>query len=412
MSTPVWTPVVEGLRKKPTKKPGVWSYQSTVYFDGGSDQKSDSFTSDTAAKKWHRQRQHDLDQGIKPARKDMTFAQLKDESWDKLIGVSAETLRNYKSALKRIPESDPIWRVRLDHFDAIFGRKFLARLLALVKSDENPDGYASTTINETWAVVRTVLRYGRDEGHMTIDPFAGTPRRLRPSQDADEENVKEALGPVELDRLIQTVQADAFVSATDTVYTNLIVQAFMEGERISETLGARWGVDVDLVDEILITRGTKTKKSKKRPQAAQPETVEAWERQLEVELAKGLGQEGDLVFTDATGEPISRYAAREAVMRAGKLAGLGHVTPMNGRKTVATADDYAGVEGKLSADALGHSDLVARKHYRRSLKPSELVALRDMRDKRKRFFDLGRSDGPVLGPVLEADDDSGTRETQ
>jgi integrase len=391
------TTIALGLIENQNAK-GEASYTSTVWATGERYTRTFTEVTRTQAKKLHIEHQHEVkNEGIKPARRDMTFLELKTEAFAYLQaeidkdggeanGVKPTTLRNYEIALKRIP-NDPIWRVRLDKFDDTFAIGFLKRLRSQHKSDMNPKGYEWKTLHETATAVRTILRYGIEQRHLRVDPFGGVPRKYRIPQHANEENVKDALAPREIRMIVAAAKSDEFVEATDTLLSNLVIQAFCEGERIGETRHTRWR-DCDLVYGILTTRGTKSVRSRKRPQAAQRETTTAWERQLEQELKKGLGNPDDYVYTlaDGSGEPVTVDMARVAVERAGKIAGLGHITPMNARKSVATADHLAGVDDERSAAKLGHTKDVKMKHYVRP--PHDLEALVADRDRRAAYLKL------------------------
>jgi hypothetical protein len=122
-------------------------------------------------------------------------------------------------------------------------------------------------------------------------------------------------------------------------------------------------------------------------------TLDGLYRQLASEQAKGLGGFDDCVYTlaDGSGTPINRYQLRNAIQRAGRIAGLGHdLTTMNMRKTTSTGDYYAGVSDEDSAAAHGHDVAVRRRHY---VMPIEtLEQLRSNAQKRADFFGLGELD--------------------
>jgi integrase len=81
------------------------------------------------------------------------------------------------------------------------------------------------------------------------------------------------------------------------------------------------------------------------------------------ERARGLGGDDDFVLTTRTGRPLSQHNVCRMVRRAGKAAGLGHVTPKMLRTTVATAYAKAGVDRDEAAAITGHSTAVYDKHY-------------------------------------------------
>lgn len=399
----------DSRRKRRREKiaPGLWknfnadgsvTYRSILYIDGGESPETLTATTDAEAKKQHRKRQSDLDVGIKPADKNLTFWKLKEQAFayhrseierdgGKENGVCQSTLENYERALEKRVKEHPFARLPLSKIDEVQATKLLKYLRTFLKSDSNPKGLAPLTVNETFAAVRNVLRFGREEGRMTRDPFAGMPRRLRPKQEPLEENVKTPLAPGDLRRLLLATTTPEFLDATDTLLQNAVIQSALEGERASETCLTKWR-DVDLVDGILTTRGTKSQRSKKRPQALQGPVLDALLRQLEHERAKGLGEADDYVYTlaDGSGEPITRHMLRQAIIRAAKVAGLGHVTVMNMRKTTSTGDHYAGVSDEASAAAHGHDVPTRRKHY---VMPIEaLEQLRADADKRAGFLGL------------------------
>lgn len=397
-------------RTRPRVKiaPGLWenqnasgpvSYTSTVHVDGKPITKTLRDMNRTEAKKKHLAHENEVkNEGKRPSRNDMTFAELRDEAFEEIekaivrdgaeaAGMSLRTLNNYRIALRRLPENDVLFGTKLSKIaDEVFMTRLAKRLRALHKSDENPKGYEWKTVHETKTAIQRIFAYGREEGHMRgLDPFLLVPKKFGIPQRVNEENIREALAPSAVRRIIRAAQSQEFVEATDTLMSNLVIQAFCEGERIGETRHTRWR-DVDTVFGILTTRGTKNLRSKKRPQAAQPPTVEAWHRQLEHEVAKGYGRPDDYVFTQAdfSGDPITHDQARVAVERAGKLAGLGHVTPMNGRHSTVTADRLSGVDEKRSAAKHGHAVEVADQHYFQP--PADIEALSLDRDKRAAYF--------------------------
>jgi integrase len=376
------------------------SYFSQVFHQGETYPRTFKDCTRTEAKALHIKHQDEIkNDGHRPGDPKKSFRILKEEVFKEIaaevardggesIGIKATTFRNYGIALRRIPENDPIWNVKLRQFDGTFATGFCKRLRRLHKSPENAAGkYEWKTLHETVTAVRTILRYGFEAKDITIDPFQQVPRKWRIPQHANEENVKDALAPRELRAIVRAAKSDEFLAETDSLMSNLVIQAFCEGERIGETRLTRWR-DCNTAFGILTTRGTKNVRSRKRPQAVQPETHDAWVRQLEHELGKGLGGEDDYVYTqaDGSGEPLTVDMARTAVERAGRQAGLGHITPMNARKSIATADTLSGVDKERSAAKLGHTKGVKEKHYDRP--PADLEALQMDRDKRAAYLNF------------------------
>ena len=65
---------------------------------------------------------------------------------------------------------------------------------------------------------------------------------------------------------------------------------------------------------------------------------EALVAQLEIEQAKGLGNESDFCFTSQTGRPLGRdRLSKRGVAASARKAGIGHVTAQDLRRSVATA---------------------------------------------------------------------------
>jgi integrase len=99
---------------------------------------------------------------------------------------------------------------------------------------------------------------------------------------------------------------------------------------------------------------------------------EALVTQLREEQAKGLGTEGDFVFTSATGRPLDRHRlSKRGVSRAADKACLGHVTAQTLRRSVATATAHAKLPVVVAAAITGHSKQVYDAHYAKPFRDSE-----------------------------------------
>ncbi len=151
--------------------------------------------------------------------------------------------------------------------------------------------------------------------------------------------------------------------------------AMATGARVSELLGLAWD-DVTLNDEVVTIRAkleylngvfsrSEPKTSASRRTVAIPSPVvdglRAWKiRQLEERLSAGpawVGNPWNLVFTQPTGAPISRYTVSRGFTRILRREGLPHIRFHDLRHATATYMLGEGVELKVVQQVLGHAKI-------------------------------------------------------
>src|SRR5581483_5498851 len=86
--------------------------------------------------------------------------------------------------------------------------------------------------------------------------------------------------------------------------------------------------------------------------------------QLRAEQQAGRGHDEHFVFCGRNGQPLERRnVARRAVEQAAKLAGLGHVTPHDLRRSFCSLAGRRGVDPVEAAAMTGHSLTTWTKSY-------------------------------------------------
>jgi integrase len=111
--------------------------------------------------------------------------------------------------------------------------------------------------------------------------------------------------------------------------------------------------------------------------------MEALANQLELEVAKGLGQPDDLIFTQASGRPMTRGLILKAVRRAARIAGV-KVTPKTLRTSFLTGAAHAGIAAVEIATKTGNSPAVIDRFY---VKPIRTAAQED--ENMRRMIEYG-----------------------
>jgi len=228
-----------------------------------------------------------------------------------------------------------------------------------------------------------VLRYARDVGYMTVDPFHGIKRGEFPAQKPRKEFVARVLSKTEIGYLVEDVRSEAFLAASDTLFANAIVLYVLTGMRLSELLGLRWG-DVDNVGGILNVRyqlaAQKVAEIRANPRLVDlkagearsfpmlPAVAEALVEQLAHEQAKGLGEAGHFVFTTATGLAITQDEMKAAIRRAGRTSRLGRIGAQVLRRSFTTAIAHAGVPAVEAVTFTGHTPAVFEGFYAKPIR--------------------------------------------
>jgi|SRR5215471_1705573 len=363
-------------------KDGRVAHKSRVYHgDKQSLETWDGLTR-TEAKRKHVERNGKTAKGETPTTKRL-LDEVKEECFAYLTDLAARedgsfstgTLQNYTSAWRKRIATKPISKLRLDQI----GRAECLRFLRDLRTSD----LATSTQNGTVTSLRAVLHYARDMEWMSFDPFSGIPSKEFPPQKPSTGIISRALSNEESQKLIDAARSEAFREQTDTLYTNLIIVTRYQGPRSGEAIGLRWR-EIDLIAETIgfvgqIPRkhkvgepikiiGPKNGESGKREPQMFPEVWAALNDQLIHEQCKGLGEDDDLVFTTAAGGPITRDSLREAVKRAGVLAGLGRVVPKDLRTSWFTAGVNAGVAPVELAAMGGNSAPVVERFYAKPMR--------------------------------------------
>lgn len=362
---------------------GTIVHQSTVYFDDDEERETFRGLNRTQAKKQHRARQHEADKGKRPAA-NKTLLQARDEAFtyaQEMLDAGVEkppltagSLRNHRSAWRKRIDEAPIAKKKLGEIVQADALRFLR--------DLRKGGQAPLTQNGTVSAIRFVLRFARDNGDMTVDPFHGIKRGEFPSQKPRKEFVARVLSKTEIGYLVEDVMSETYLAASDTLFANAVIVTVLTGLRLSELLGLRWS-DVDLVAGRMTVRyqlaALKAEETRTSPRLVDlkagearsfpllPAVREALMRQLEHEQGKGLGGLGDFVFTTVTGKPITQDQMKPAVRRAGRNSRLGHIGPQVLRRSFATAAAHS-MPTVEAITFTGHTPEVFEKSYAKPIR--------------------------------------------
>lgn len=264
--------------------------------------------------------------------------------------------------------------LKLEEFTRPVALRFLRWLKALDQSHSSRNGILTT--------VRRVLRHAREMEMMepSFDPFKGIARSEFPDQSKRAEGFEATvLDNDQVASFLRIVLGERFNKRTDTDYSNIVIVSLLEGHRSSEACGLRWS-DWDPETQTLAVNGqltrtgsglVETKTGKTRGHKVHAEVAKALTRQRQVEWAKRLGQDDDLIFTRADGSPITRFHLAPAVKRAAKLAGLGHLTPRDLRRTFCTAVAHTSTPPVEAAARTGHSLRTWETHYVKPLQTAK-----------------------------------------
>jgi|SRR5262245_14961863 len=302
----------------------------------------------TEARKWHNDRNNevskkksdDSDKSLRDVHEEWathTEAKLKNEHRN--TGTVSNARRNFKRHVEPYGIAD----LKLAKIDGPVALLFLRHVATL------PIEYS--TRENVIAAVRTPLRWARETGAMDqgYDPFRGLPRSEFPLSKKKREKLptakkKKTLDKAEIERLIRVLLDPSFDKPGYTVWANAVLVLLLEGDRTSETLGRRYR---DVIEGNLSTEGqlaatredkqVGTKNGLTSLNEMHPLTAKAILRQRQIERwQKGLGGPDNLIFTMADGKPMSRNGLWRAVVRAAKLAGLGHVNCRDLRRSFCT----------------------------------------------------------------------------
>jgi site-specific recombinase XerD len=360
-------------------------HKSRVYIGNKQPVKTWEGLTRTEAKRKHNDRLVKTANGEKPAQRLLLSDVMVDayehlDSLAKRNEASRGTVKNYRAAWKKRIATQPIASMRLDQIDRAACLRFLRDLR------KNVD-LGTSTQNGTVSALRNVLHYARDLDYMSVDPFSGIPsREFPPQKDPNPRRLSRRLSNGESQQLLAAARSEAFVEQTDTLFTNAIILLRYQGPRSSEALGLHWR-EIHLIDEQIsfvgqlardqkvndpvVIRPPKNGENGFRKPSMFPEVWSALNDQLLHEQGKGRGRPDDLVFTTATGQPMSRHSLLLAVRRAAALAGLGRVVPKDLRSSFFTAGVNAGISPAELSEMGGNTAAVVERFYAGPMRTAE-----------------------------------------
>lgn len=159
-------------------------------------------------------------------------------------------------------------------------------------------------------------------------------------------------------------ETDRVIEAAEPEFEPMLVVGFKTGLRPGELFALRWE-DVDLVKRQICVKRTYTKgrfgPTKGGRGRHVPLTTEALAALRQIEKRSKL--RGELVFSDADGEPITISKFRRVLQRACRKAGVKRVTPKALRHTFASHLAMRGKTQRQIQKLLGHANLRTTERY-------------------------------------------------
>ncbi|GGI06496.1 tyrosine recombinase XerC [Egicoccus halophilus] len=222
-------------------------------------------------------------------------------------------------------------------------RRYLAAL-----ADE---GYARSTIARRASVVRRLFALLERRGIVDTDPAAllASPRQGR--------HLPRVLRVDEVDRLLDAPDPDTAVGRRDRALLELL---YASGARIGEACGLDvGGVDLAQAQVRLFGKGAKERLTPLGRPAV--EALRVYLDRARPELAGARTQ--DALLLNTRGDRLGTRDARTAVERAGRAAGVGHVTPHTLRHSFATHLLESGADIRVVQELLGHASLATTQRY-------------------------------------------------
>jgi site-specific recombinase XerD len=213
-------------------------------------------------------------------------------------------------------------------------------------------GLASSTRARRTSVVRTWFSLLARRGLVGEDPslLLESPRAGRP--------LPRVLRVDQVDRLLVAPDGETALGVRDRALLELL---YASGARVSEACGLDLdGLDLDQRQVLLAGKG-----GKERIVPLGAPAVAALQRYVDAarpRLLAGAGAQA-AVLVGARGGRLGTRDAREAVARAGRAAGLGHVTPHELRHAFATHLLDRGADLRQVQELLGHASLATTQRY-------------------------------------------------
>lgn len=251
-------------------------------------------------------------------------------------------------------------------------------LLRRYLADLGERGLARATVARRASTVRTFFRFLTRAGAIDRDPatLLGTPKQGRT-----------------LPRVLRPEQVAAVILAADvTTPRGLRDRALLEvlyatGARVSEACGLDVGA-VDLPQGLVRLFG---KGRKERIVPLGEPSVDALRAYLDHgRPALSDGTATDALLLNGRGGRLGTRDARTAVERAGRTAGVGHVTPHTLRHSYATHLLEGGADLRAVQELLGHASLATTQRYTH-LSRGQLVEIHATSHPRARSRRNGRS---------------------
>jgi site-specific recombinase XerD len=218
-------------------------------------------------------------------------------------------------------------------------------------ADQGERGYARATVARRASAVRTFYRYLARHGYIGRDPaqLLGTPKQGR--------SLPRVLRPEQVVALLLACDPDTPTGLRDRALLELLYAA---GARVAEACAlplAALDLDAGLVR--LLGKGRK----ERIVPLGEPcrDAVTRYLGRGRPVLLGGAAR--DEVFLNGRGDPLGTRDARTAVERAGRVAGLGHVTPHTLRHSYATHLLEGGADLRAVQELLGHASLATTQRY-------------------------------------------------
>jgi site-specific recombinase XerD len=239
-------------------------------------------------------------------------------------------------------------------------------------------GLARATVARRTSTVRTFFRFLLRTGRVERDPASllGTPKQGRT-----------------LPRVLRPEQVAALITAPDTHTPEgsrdraLLELLYSSGARVSEACG----LDLAAVDlpQGLVRLFGKGRKERLVP-LGEPcrDALDRYVREARPVLHAGAVI--DAVFLNGRGDRLGSRDARSIVQRAGRAAGVGHVTPHTLRHSYATHLLEGGADLRAVQELLGHASLATTQRYTH-LSRGQLVEVHTLAHPRARSRRNGRN---------------------
>lgn len=230
-----------------------------------------------------------------------------------------------------------------DDVELLVLRRYLA--------DLGERGLARATVARRASTVRTFFRFLARSGRVTRDPatLLGTPKQGR--------SLPRVLRPEQVVALLQVPDVTTAEGARDRALLELL---YSSGARVSEACGLDLG-RVDLPQGLVRLFG---KGRKERIVPLGEPCRDALAHYLDAGRPRlHGGRTTDALFLNGRGARLGPRDARTVVTRAGRSAGVGHVTPHTLRHSYATHLLEGGADLRAVQELLGHASLATTQRY-------------------------------------------------